>query len=416
VVGTNDADQRHDNLLHRRPDWRVGVNTASGVLSGNGALVVTSAPGQTIPGTLVLGADNTFAGGVTLQGENTLQLGAGGAAGSLVGPLTVAGDGSLAFGRSDTATNSLVLSGAPVSVIQNGGGTLVLTNEAPVFAMAVANAGVLRFATAAAIPGAGASVTANRGGAVAADGAYATVTEWLDSGRLSPLSEGALALTGGSSEVIDLTVAGSGLYTNLSLGASGAVTYSGTLTPINGVRRLGGGGGTLTYATPITDGSVAVDAGAGTVVLDAANTFGGGILVGCGALRAGDPDALGAGLTSVTGGVFLVDAAVNAPGGVRVADAGLLRVCAGGTLAGVVSNDAVNAGAGTTVGMAFDGEALFTHTGDIAGSGGLAVIGGGTLNLATPGRRSVRRRCWSATTAVRAVSSCRPVRSTRATG
>lgn len=368
------------------PSGTARVNTASGVLSGSGSLVITTAPGQTVPGTLALGADNTFTGGSTLEGDNTLQFGAGGTAGWLSGPITVASGGSLAFGRSDVVTNNLVFSGTPTAIIQNGSGTLVLTNEAPVYDAAVVNAGVLRFSEPLAIPSAGPSVTVNRGGALAGDGAYGTVTDWLNSGRIVTSSAGALALTADSGEYLDLTVAGGGLYTNLSLGASGEVSYSGTLTPIGGVRRLGGGNGTLTYATPITGGSVLIDGGAGTVVLGTANMFGGGVTVHSGTLRVGDPNGLGSGLVTVSGGVLQVNTNLAASGGVWVTNTGMAQVGAGGTLPGIVSNDAVNVSAGTTAGLVFNGSCSFTHAGDIAGSGGLAVIGGGTLALYTPGQ------------------------------
>lgn len=369
------------------------VNTNSAVLSGNGALVVASGPLQSSPGTLVLSANNTFTGGAALQGNNTLQLGAGGAAGWLASPLTYNG-GTLAFNRSDTVTNSLSISGMGGSIVQSGSGTLVLTNRAPTFSAAVANAGLLRFTDALAIPGAGASVTINSGGAVAVDGAYGTVNDWLNSGRIATSSAGSLALTGNSNETIDLTTVGGGLYDKLFLGATGAFTYSGTLTPVGGVYRLGGGGGTLTYPSPITGGSVLVGGGAGTVVLAANNTFAGGVSVSNGTLRVGDPNALGSGLVTVSGGVLQVNTNLQAAGGILVRSTGMVQVGAGGTVTGLVTNNALSATAGTTAGFVFNGSGSFAHTSDVAGSGELAVIGGGKLNLNTPGQTISQSELW----------------------
>ena len=362
------------------------VNTASGVLSGNGTLVITNAPGQTAPGTLALGANNTFSGGLTLQGNNTLQLGAGGAAGWLSGSVTIADGGNLAFARSDVVTNSLVFSGTPSSIIQNGNGTLVLTNASPAFSTAVANAGLLRFSTPAAIPGTGASVTIDNGGAVAADGAYGTVTDWLNSGRLAVSSAGALALKEDNSETIDMTTAGGGLYANLALGAAGNLTYTGLLVPLNGTYHLGGGGGTLTYASPLTSGSVVIGGGLGTVVLAANNTFVGGVTVNSGTLRVGHPNGFGSGRVTVSGGVLQVNTNLQAVGGILVTNTGLVQVGPGGTVDGIISNNVQNAGAGNSAGLVFNGSGTFTHASDVTGTGSVAVVGGGTLRLNTPGQ------------------------------
>ena len=76
------------------------------------------------------------------------------------------------------------------------------------------------------------------------------MTGWLGSSRINTASAGALALTGASSETITLSNYSS--YASLSLGASGAATYSGALTPAGAIYRLGGGGGTLTFASALT--------------------------------------------------------------------------------------------------------------------------------------------------------------------
>ena len=44
-------------------------------------------------------------------------------------------------------------------------------------------------------------------------------------------------------------------YASLSLGASGSVTFNGTLTPSGTTYNLGGGGGTLTFTPAITGAS-----------------------------------------------------------------------------------------------------------------------------------------------------------------
>ena len=372
------------------------TNTFSNLISGNGALVVDAVSGQTLPGMVALGTNEVFTGGATLKGPNTLQLGTGGAAGWIACPLTIENGGNLAFCRSDVVTNSLSVSGSGGAVVQNGSGILVLTNAAPAFASAAINAGVMRFSDVAAIPGTGASVLINRGGSLACDGAYATVANWLNSGRISPASAGSLALSGSGDTAIDLTALGGGLYTNLSLGAVGDVVYSGALTPVSGVYRLGGSGGTLTYATPIADGRVVVDAGTGTVALNADNTFGGGVTVLNGTLKPQTRTALGTGPVVVSNGVLQVDTVVEAPGGVWIEGAGKLQIGDGGRLIGVVSNNVANYANTSLVagGMVFNGSGKFTHTDAVGGSGVLAVVGGGTLGLSTPEQSISQKEVW----------------------
>ena len=71
---------------------------------------------------MTLTAANTYAGGTTISG-GTLQLGAGGTTGSLLGNVT--DNGTLAFDRSDTVTFGGVISGSG-GLAQIGSGTTIL--------------------------------------------------------------------------------------------------------------------------------------------------------------------------------------------------------------------------------------------------------------------------------------------------
>ncbi|MBR0669513.1 autotransporter protein, partial [Roseomonas hellenica] len=93
--------------------------TLTQALSGTGALTKLGA------GTLVMTADNAYAGGTTISG-GTLQLGAGGTTGSIVG--NVLNNATLAFNRSDALTFAGVVSGSG-AVRQDGTGTTILTAE-----------------------------------------------------------------------------------------------------------------------------------------------------------------------------------------------------------------------------------------------------------------------------------------------
>ena len=90
-----------------------------GVIGGTGNLTKVGT------GTLTLSGSNTFSG-VTTINAGTLQLGNGGATGSIAGDVT--NNGILAFDRSDVLTLDGVISGTG-SVQQNGTGTIVLVRD-----------------------------------------------------------------------------------------------------------------------------------------------------------------------------------------------------------------------------------------------------------------------------------------------
>jgi len=92
------------------------------------------------PGTLILTGTNTYTGGTTISG-GTLQLGNGGASGSIVGNVT--NNGTLAINRSDTLTFGGVISGTG-AFQQNGAGTTILTAANTYTGATAVNAGTLQ--------------------------------------------------------------------------------------------------------------------------------------------------------------------------------------------------------------------------------------------------------------------------------
>ncbi len=267
-------------------------------------------------GTLMLGGDNTYLGGTVVSNGN-LQIGLGGTTGSVVGAITFMNTNSwFGFNRTDVITNgySLVTPNGDIqALVQNGrGGTVVLTNTAPVFKSVIVNTGNVMFSSTAAIPGAGMTISNAAGstrGAVIAAGAYDTASGWLASGRIASNFAGAIVLTGSTAENLDMLP-----LPIASIGAAPgtAVTYLGTLTPATNTYYIGGGGGELVMglANQLVDNNfsnrnvVVGNGGGGIVRLMGANTYNGGTLVNNGTLIVESDESLGTGPLTLIGTAF----------------------------------------------------------------------------------------------------------------
>ena len=104
----------------------LGINTANSPDGFTYGTTISGSVGLTKLGanTLVLTANNTYSIGTTIAG-GTLQIGAGGATGSL-GSAAVTNNGTLAINRSDGVSIANVISGTG-SFVKAGGGTTTLT-------------------------------------------------------------------------------------------------------------------------------------------------------------------------------------------------------------------------------------------------------------------------------------------------
>ncbi|HEY4254260.1 MAG TPA: autotransporter outer membrane beta-barrel domain-containing protein [Roseomonas sp.] len=337
---------------------RSDTMTLPGAISGTGAVR------QNGTGATVLTGDSTYTGGTTIS-AGALQLGDGGASGSITGDVT--NNGALVFNRSDTATFAGTISGTGM-VEQVGAGTTILTAASIYTGGTTISAGTLQLGnggTTGSIQGDvlnNGTLVFNRSdvvnfagtiagsGAVRQDGSGTTVLVADNSytgGTM--ISGGTLQLgNGGTSGGITGDVANDG---TLVFNRSDAVVFAGTIAGSGAVRQAGTGttiltadstytggttisAGTLQLGNGGTTGSIQGDiANSGTLVFNRADTLTfGGVISGTGAVRQD-----GSGTTVLTGG--------NTYGGATAVNAGILRAGAPGVFS-PASAFAVAAGAG----------------------------------------------------------------------
>ncbi|MET4728051.1 outer membrane autotransporter protein [Lysobacter enzymogenes] len=352
---------------------RVGDGTSGGAayvatidaeLTGASGLVKADA------GTLVLGARNTFAGGVSVEG-GVLQVARDDNLGEAAGALhfdngalrttadvssaraatLASGGGTLEQAAGTTLTFDGPIAGAG-ALSKRGDGTLLLTGENTYSGGTRVNGGVLQVASDANL-GAAAGVLGFDGGSlrITADTATARAV--------------ALGAGGGSLEQVDGTthslsgvIAGEGALTKQGAGTlvlTANNTFTGSTTIAQGLLQLGdgGSGGSLTGAV-VDHGTLAINR-ADTLVLA-------GAISGSGTLRQS-----GTGIT--------VLAADNSFAGGTTIDAGTLQLGNGGA-GGSVIGDIVDHGT-----LAFNRSAVYVFGGNASGRGGLAQIGSGTTVL-----------------------------------
>ncbi len=377
----------------------------SGIVANSSATLSITKNGA---GTEIFSGANSYTGGTTING-GTLSVSVDANLGAPTGTLSFGGGILQVTGTAYTSvpaartlswmaggggfdinnpanifivSQSLTDPGAPAPLVKLGAGTLVLSGTNTYTGGTTVSAGTLQFNSAAAIAG---PVVVKLG----ATAAFAYAFGQSDLSTIDPSSAGVVALAASTNNNLDFTSSGAKLAL-VTLGATGAYTFSGTLTPndTSNTYRLGGGGGRLIMGTSLADFSgtkLIIDGNGtttGTVVLTMPSTYSGGTTILSGTLNVNSDSALGAaaGVVNLTGGTLQF-----AAGGGITLNSSRGIVLGGGAFDTNSGNDIINSViSGTNLIKVGAGDLVLTNTNTYTGSttvnaGGLVV--GNTASL-----------------------------------
>ena len=286
-IATTSGVSNESTLAYNRSDNL----TVSYAISGGGSLVKLGG------GTVILAGNNTYSGATTIN-AGTLQIGNGGASGSIgsTSGVAVTNGSALAYNRSDNLTASYAISGGG-SLVKLGGGTVTLSGGNNYSGGTTVSAGALR-GDVSSLQGNIANnslVIFDQSGS----GTYAGALS--GAGALIKTNAGTVILTGANTQGGTTIGQGTLQIGNGSTTGSlaGAITNNGTLAYNRSDN--------LEQATVISGSGALSKTGAGTLTLSQANTYTGATTVSEGAIRATATAALGGtgGSTTVLSGAAL---------------------------------------------------------------------------------------------------------------
>jgi fibronectin-binding autotransporter adhesin len=363
--------------------------TIASELTGAAGLVKTDA------GRLILTGANNYTGGTTIDG-GTLQIGNGGATGSITGDIV--NNAALVVNRTGTLTLDGTISGSG-SLTKTGSGTLILGGTNSYVGGTAINGGTLQVSSDANL--------GNAAGGLSFNGGTLDITTTLGSNRAVNLVGTGTFLTQGTALNLRGLVSGGGAVVkdgNGSLTLTADNDYTGGTTINAGLLSLGDGGTTgsilgnivnnsrfainrsniYTLTGTISGSGDVLNTGTGTTILTAANDYTGVTQVSTGMLLVNGNQSAATGLTSVASGATL--GGIGTIGGdVVVADGATLAPGAGGAGA-LTINGGLSLGSGSSLAFEFGrANAPGDPLNDAVNVGGDLTLDG-TLNVAvTPG-------------------------------
>ncbi len=360
------------------------ATTLSGVLSGSGSLTKSGT------GTLTLSGTNTYAGGTSVT-AGTLQLGTGGATGSVAGNIT--NNGTVTFNRSGDQTYGGVISGN--GGVINDGVILRLSAAQTYTGPTVINSGILVLPSVDQGLAASTTVAIASGAAVDISNRALTVAGLTGAGQVYSFGGSAGHLTvntaDGQNQVFSGTLGSS--FPNFALtkiGAgtltlSGANTFTGATTLSGGALQIGAGNASgslastslvneaslifnrsdaITYGGAISGSGALTQSGSGILTLSGSNTYAGATTVSTGTLTLGAAGALPGGtpVTLEAGATLDLNGFAATLG--RIEGTGNVSLCHANLSVAQSSHS--------------------SYGGVISGIGGFTKTGAGTLTLSGP--------------------------------
>jgi fibronectin-binding autotransporter adhesin len=341
------------------------VTNSLAVLRVNQALASGGALTKLGGGTLVLAGDNTYTGGTTIA-AGTLQIGGGGATGSILGD--VVNNGTLAFNRSDATSFAGAITGTG-SVSQIGAGTITLTGNSNYGGGTDVNGGGgLRILGATVSSGgsslvSGGSLTVDAGGVFDVAGGIVQGATGV-AGALNVRNGGVLHTTGN----LTLRNAPSG-FVLTTLNVSGA----GSLADIGGTLLMAASSSANVNGVNITGGGKLTTGGASTMGAAAGNTTAPFITID----GAGSNWTSASSLTMTNGVLSLLSGGTASfttatVGSVSAARQGLVTISGAGSRLTTSGDLVIGSGAGTGV--------LTVADGGRANAGGSLLLGAGVTS------------------------------------
>jgi len=225
-------------------NFTLASSTSSGIRVDNGATVLTlsgtsaAASGNLAKlgdGTLVFSGNHSYTGSTTIS-AGTLQIGAGGASGSIESTSGVSNNATLVFNRSDSTGFSKAISGTG-NLTQAGSGTLTLTGANSYSGNTLVSAGTLAVGSGGSL---GTSAVEIASGGVlnfTRSDSFTAANNIAGSGLLRQSGEGVL------------TLSGSNTNTGVVEATAGTILFSGANALSAGVGSLNAtGGSTLSFA------------------------------------------------------------------------------------------------------------------------------------------------------------------------